>query len=69
MANEGADKFIMIATDVGHMRTVLRPLEQQVHDLVMERIPIPAFAQCPTIHNIADQIRVFSVIVLEKIEE
>ncbi len=67
--NKRTQKLIVITTNVGYLRATLCPFKQQVHNLVVECIPIPAFAQGPTVNNIADQIQMVGLIVLQKIKQ
>src|SRR5471032_639282 len=61
--------FVVIARNVDHLRAFAGFAQHFLDHVVVRLRPEPAFAQLPSIDDVADQVQVLGIVVAQKIEE
>ena len=64
-----AQRLVMIARYIHHLRTLARLAQQLLHHIVMRLRPVPAFLQAPGVDDVAHQIEGFGFVLAQKIQQ
>ncbi|MNW08290.1 hypothetical protein D3C71_2050510 [compost metagenome] len=59
----------MVAGDVIDLHALARPAQDLLHHVVVRLRPVPRLAQTPAVHDVADEIEVVGLVVLQEIEK
>ena len=64
-----AQRLVMVAGHIDHLGALARLAQQLLHHIVVALSPIPAAPEAPAVDDIADEIEIIGLGMLQEIEE